>query len=155
MEVCKQETRWKVAELLQKWCQNIQSHFFHTMFAWQLLEARRGNLLWWERRRCAKGFIFAIAGSGEGGGSYSDWARVQGHWPGERPALIHQWQPQAAVVGTSSFYFVVFGCSMEPWLIAFVCVLIRPMLTIPCSVSCRATFLVCAELRVHHTLSST
>ena len=102
-----------------------------------------------------KALFLQLRAVGMVGGSYSDWARVWGYCPGERPAQMHQGQPQAARVGASRCCFVVFGCDMEPWLIAFLCVLIRPMLTIPCSVSCRAPSLVCAELSVHHTLSST
>ncbi len=49
----------------------ISLFFFLNLFACQLLEERRSNLLWWKRRRCIRHFIFAIVGSGEDGGSCS------------------------------------------------------------------------------------
>ena len=62
-------------------------------------------------------------GSGEGREGLTvveQWS--QGHHPLDRPAQMHQQQPQAAAINTSSCCFVLVGSGMEPWLIAFLCV---------------------------------
>ena len=72
---------------------------------------------------CIQHLIFVIVGSGEGEGGLTVVEQGgRGCCPWEGPVQMHQQQPQAAAINTSSCCFVLVGSGMEPWLIAFLCV---------------------------------